>query len=308
MQDEAGIALGQASLTVEEQATTIATLADNGVYHTPHVIKQIIVGNSVIPAKVTQRRCSPRARTPTWTGRCHADTSRGGTAAGLGLNNGQDGHRQDRYHQPVPVGVLHGRRPRSTRWRIGMFVNKPHCPPRDAGRVQFHRGPGVRAAGGHRDAVRRRWPVRLRRAVPGATSGTTSSTRTSATCPCRRSPRSTTTGRRGTCAARCPSRSPSTHHQQGQGCQGQGQGQGFGQGQPCPHAAGSRRRPGTPPRPGSRRRPATPPDRASHAHRAAFARWLRRRAGPSGGPGPGAVALAVGGGCRAVAVAGRQAA
>ena len=53
MQDEAGTALGQASLTVEEQATTIATLADNGVYHSPHVIKQIIVGNSVIQAKIT---------------------------------------------------------------------------------------------------------------------------------------------------------------------------------------------------------------------------------------------------------------
>src|SRR5260370_22342280 len=36
MQDQAGTALGQASLTVEEQTTTIATLADNGTYSTPH--------------------------------------------------------------------------------------------------------------------------------------------------------------------------------------------------------------------------------------------------------------------------------
>ena len=46
MRDEAGTALGQASLTVEEQANMIATLADGGTYHTPHVIKDIIVGNA----------------------------------------------------------------------------------------------------------------------------------------------------------------------------------------------------------------------------------------------------------------------
>jgi membrane peptidoglycan carboxypeptidase len=33
-----GIALGIAPLTVEEQATFFATLANNGVYHTPHMI------------------------------------------------------------------------------------------------------------------------------------------------------------------------------------------------------------------------------------------------------------------------------
>ena len=38
MRNEAGTALGQASLTVEEQANMIATLADGGTYHTPHVI------------------------------------------------------------------------------------------------------------------------------------------------------------------------------------------------------------------------------------------------------------------------------
>jgi len=38
MRQEVGTALGQASLTVEEQATTFATLANNGDYVTPHVI------------------------------------------------------------------------------------------------------------------------------------------------------------------------------------------------------------------------------------------------------------------------------
>ena len=50
-----GIALGIAPLTVEEQATTFATLADNGVYHTPHVIAKITQGSRTIPLKITTR-------------------------------------------------------------------------------------------------------------------------------------------------------------------------------------------------------------------------------------------------------------
>jgi membrane peptidoglycan carboxypeptidase len=38
---ETGIALGIASLTVEEQASTFATLANRGNYHTPHVIAKL---------------------------------------------------------------------------------------------------------------------------------------------------------------------------------------------------------------------------------------------------------------------------
>jgi membrane peptidoglycan carboxypeptidase len=89
MEDQAGTALGQASLTVEEQATTIATLADNGVYHSPHVIKKIIVGNSVTRANPTERTVltSNQAADVDWA--LSADTTTGGTAAGLGLTNGQ---------------------------------------------------------------------------------------------------------------------------------------------------------------------------------------------------------------------------
>jgi len=49
---EVGIALGTASLTVEEQATTFATLAADGLYATPHVIAQLTVGGTTIPLKV----------------------------------------------------------------------------------------------------------------------------------------------------------------------------------------------------------------------------------------------------------------
>ena len=51
--DEAGVALGQASLTVAEQATMLATIDDNGVYHDAHVISSI-----------TQNGVRPRSRSP----------------------------------------------------------------------------------------------------------------------------------------------------------------------------------------------------------------------------------------------------
>jgi membrane peptidoglycan carboxypeptidase len=52
---EVGMALGISSLTVEEQATTFATLADGGVYYTPHVIAQITENGNNIPLKITRR-------------------------------------------------------------------------------------------------------------------------------------------------------------------------------------------------------------------------------------------------------------
>jgi membrane peptidoglycan carboxypeptidase len=57
MKGESGIALGQASLTVEEQATTFATLADGGEYYTPHVIAKITQSSGMtVPSKVQHHR------------------------------------------------------------------------------------------------------------------------------------------------------------------------------------------------------------------------------------------------------------
>ena len=55
MRHQVGIALGQASLTVEEQATMFNTLANNGEYITPHVIKRITQGTMTTAAKVVHR-------------------------------------------------------------------------------------------------------------------------------------------------------------------------------------------------------------------------------------------------------------
>jgi membrane peptidoglycan carboxypeptidase len=54
MVHQAGVALGQASLTVGEQATMLATLADGGVYHNAHVITSITRNNAPpTPLKIT---------------------------------------------------------------------------------------------------------------------------------------------------------------------------------------------------------------------------------------------------------------
>ena len=129
MQDEAGIALGQASLTVEEQATTIATLADQGLYHSPHVIKKITVGTSVTPAKITTRQVltPDQAADVDWA--LSADTTGGGTAAGLGLDNGQTVIAKTGTTNLAQSAFFMAATPKYA-MADAMFVNKPHCPAR----------------------------------------------------------------------------------------------------------------------------------------------------------------------------------
>jgi len=51
-----GIALGIAPLTVEEQATTFATLANGGMYHAPHVIAKMTKNGVTVPLTVEKHR------------------------------------------------------------------------------------------------------------------------------------------------------------------------------------------------------------------------------------------------------------
>jgi membrane peptidoglycan carboxypeptidase len=77
---EVGMALGIASLTVEEQATTFATLANDGVYVTPHVIAQITQNGNAIRLKITRRQVLQPAQAADVDFALSADTSPGGTA------------------------------------------------------------------------------------------------------------------------------------------------------------------------------------------------------------------------------------
>jgi membrane peptidoglycan carboxypeptidase len=126
-QDEAGTALGQASLTVEEQANMIATLADGGVYHTPHVIKDIIIGNATTPAKINQNEVLTPDEAAEVDYAMSFDMGSLGTANGLGLTNGQTVIAKTGTTNLSQSAFFLGATPRYA-MAVGMFVNKPHCP------------------------------------------------------------------------------------------------------------------------------------------------------------------------------------
>jgi membrane peptidoglycan carboxypeptidase len=97
MEDQAGTALGQGSLTVGEQATMLATIADNGVYHDAHVITKITQNNAPpTPIKITSYPVfsanpilnTDEATQVQWA--MSADTQPYGTAPTAGLSNGQE--------------------------------------------------------------------------------------------------------------------------------------------------------------------------------------------------------------------------
>jgi membrane peptidoglycan carboxypeptidase len=78
---EVGIALGTASLTVEEQATTFATLAADGLYSTPHVIASITTGGgTAIPLRIMHRQVLSPAQAADVDYALSFDTVGGGTA------------------------------------------------------------------------------------------------------------------------------------------------------------------------------------------------------------------------------------
>ena len=97
MEDQAGVALGQASLTVGEQATMLAAIDDNGVYHDAHVITQITQNNAPpTPIKITSYpvfSSNPVLNADEATQVQYAmseDTAPYGTAPTAGLSNGQE--------------------------------------------------------------------------------------------------------------------------------------------------------------------------------------------------------------------------
>jgi membrane peptidoglycan carboxypeptidase len=97
MWDEAGIALGQASLTVVEQATMLATIDDAGVYHDAHVVASITQANAPKTAiKITSMPVfsgSPMLNANEASQVQYAmseDTASYGTAPVAAMSNGQE--------------------------------------------------------------------------------------------------------------------------------------------------------------------------------------------------------------------------
>jgi membrane peptidoglycan carboxypeptidase len=97
MRDEYGIALGQASLSVSEQATMLATIDDGGIYHDAHVITKITRANaSSIPVKITSypvfsadsQENADMASQVQYA--MSEDTASYGTAPNAALSNGQE--------------------------------------------------------------------------------------------------------------------------------------------------------------------------------------------------------------------------
>jgi membrane peptidoglycan carboxypeptidase len=132
MRNEAGTALGQASLTVAEQAGMIATLADLGVYHSQHMISKIEItdpvtgATRVIPAKVVTYRVLTPAQAADVDYAMSFDTSPMGTAPGMGLTNGQTVIAKTGTTNLAQSAFFLGATQRDA-MAIGMFVNRPGC-------------------------------------------------------------------------------------------------------------------------------------------------------------------------------------
>ena len=96
MEDEAGVALGQAGLTVGEQATMLATIDDGGVYHDAHVISSITQNGMRTPVQITSHQVfnpDPTLNAEEATQVQYAmseDTAPYGTAPTAAMSNGQE--------------------------------------------------------------------------------------------------------------------------------------------------------------------------------------------------------------------------
>ena len=124
--DEAGTALGQGALTVEEQATMIATLAAGGEYVTPHVIKRINVGYQVIQAKVVRREVLTPDQAAAVDYALSFDMGSLGTANGLGMTNGQTVIAKTGTTNLGQSAFFLGATQRYA-MAVGMFVSRPSC-------------------------------------------------------------------------------------------------------------------------------------------------------------------------------------
>ncbi len=118
-----GIALGIAPLTVEEQATTFATLADDGVYHQPHVIAKITQNGTKKTVKVKTHRVLSHAQTADVNWALSFDT-----VYGTGVPNAQLSPPRPTIAKTGTTDVAQsaffiGALPREFSLAVGMFTN-----------------------------------------------------------------------------------------------------------------------------------------------------------------------------------------
>jgi membrane peptidoglycan carboxypeptidase len=132
MKEEVGTALGQVSLTVEEQATTFATFANNGVYVTPHVILKILHGSAVTPAMVTKREALTPDQASDVNYALSFDTQPGGTAASTALSDGRTIIAKTGTTNLSQSAFFIGAIPQFS-LAVGMFTNEQGCPTSVAG-------------------------------------------------------------------------------------------------------------------------------------------------------------------------------
>jgi membrane peptidoglycan carboxypeptidase len=122
-----GTALGTASLTVEEQANTFATFADNGEYTTPHIVGQITQGAAVTSAKVVHRQVLTADEASDVDYALSFDDKPGGTAPTAGLSDGREIVAKTGTTDLAQSAFFIGTIPQFT-LAVGMFTNEQSCP------------------------------------------------------------------------------------------------------------------------------------------------------------------------------------
>jgi membrane peptidoglycan carboxypeptidase len=137
MRNEVGTALGQSSLTVEEQASTFATLANNGQYVSPHVIREIqqqLPGQamSTIQAKVNRHTVLTPQEASDVDYALSFDDKPGGTAPNVGLADGRELIAKTGTTNLSQSAFFIGAIPQFS-LAIGMFTNEQGCPASIAG-------------------------------------------------------------------------------------------------------------------------------------------------------------------------------
>jgi membrane peptidoglycan carboxypeptidase len=141
MEHEAGVALGQASLTVAEQATMLATIDDGGVYHDAHVIASITQPASGLrtPIKITSYpvfSSDPTQNADDATQIQYAmskDTAPYGTAPTAAMSNGQEVIAKTGTTNTAQSAFFIGAIP-SQALAVGIFTNRSDQPlPPDLG-------------------------------------------------------------------------------------------------------------------------------------------------------------------------------